>query len=618
MSDLAQRLLEAADECKDGGDGSGLFLVACKECFDNGQQSEVLSLLSDEKRRDLVRCVGWDLIGIVSDQLNDESNDSERDIVLCNLMTLIGRLSNARELCLCVSERLTQTLHAKCIANLVAILECALVRLQDVWPKMLKSARPVIIQQLESFYSSAESDRYESDEEDKSENDKARKGRDAGEIEYDKLLLVLQSVEQLSCRLVTEAFESHSDEKLEEKRRELGVLLVHLLGIPVVHCQLKVERDNSHHSTASLIGKFAVNVMALLFAIRFRAIKIMEFSTQKRTIYHRKRNVDDDIGEYYIDKKNDFELPPLACGCFSYLLLVEGIEFDSFPSVYHSVYLLRINLPLIIQLLIQSTKHAVKKGILLLMCLVERVNDHELSRELLSETKFLQVAERLIDVMIYNSSRELRKHALSVLPRYFAIFIVDARYKLLLALLAATDHSGVASLLIHEAKEDVIRFIDCVMKFDEPHVSITDIQRLFDFVFSLKAGKSTDLLQELDRVMAALNLLRFVLLKDKRRTNVTGVWSHIEKIEQSFLTPMRELLAMTKTDWQHEIEKSKHHPKKQEERENQPQINIRLCGGKELPYISRKQQTHVAHSALVSLDMLESVLARVCDIIDTS
>ena len=508
-----------------------------------------------------------------------------------------------------MSERLASTLNTKSLIVLISTLQSALTRMTDDWPKMLKSARPVLLQQLESFYSLAtrDSEIYESEDESELEPNRTTK-KHRGMVDLDSLLPVLESVRKLGDGLVSSAFHTDSEKTMEEKRRELGVLLLGLLGIPLVHCQLVVTEKSSSNIRA--VRKFAVDVMGLLCTIRFHAIKIMEFSTQERTVHCSRR--DGDEGEYYVSESDDFELPPLACGCFSYLLLVEGINFDSFPTVYHPVYLLRINLPLIEQLIIQSTKPAVDKGLTLLDTLVSKVNKGSIPREILSEKIFLRVAECLIDLMIHNESRRLRKLAICVLPRYLAVFGAYARYKMLVTLLSATDHGGVASLLIYELKQNVVQFVDAVSEGGEPYVNHADIQSLFSSLFSLEDGKSTDILEELDRIMASLNLLRFVLLRDKRETNVTGVWSQIGRIEKKFLDPMRELLHVSKADWQHEVtELQKRCPKE----EKGPEVTVCLHGGERLPDLGTKRKGELAHTALISLDMLESVLARVCDII---
>lgn len=613
MTHLLEQLRESADAFAASDESSDVFLVACKECFDHGQHSEVAALLSDEKRRRLVERAGWDLIGVVSDRLNHDIDESEKDGVLCNILNLIGRVCSPREVCLCVSERLTSTLYGRCLRALIATLESALVRMKDDWPKMLKSARCVLVRQLESFYS-PNSESYESEEDDETEENKKTKRKQKGEIEYDELLPVLESLGQLSHRLVTEAFHTDDKEKLEQKRRELGVFLVCLLGIPLVHCKVVASEANCSSKVIAL-KKFVVDVMGLLHCIRFHAIKVMEFAAQKRTVYRRRK--DGDEGNYYVSESDDYELPPLACGCFSYLLLVQEMQLDSFPNVYSPIHLLRINLPLVEQLIIQSSKQAVEKGVTLLDTLSGRVNKGSVPKQLLNEKIVRRVAECLIDLMIHNSSRILRKLAVSVLPRYLSLFEAGARYRMLFTLLAATDHSGVAALLIHEAKNDVIQYIDAVIQGHQPDVGSSDVQQLFSSVFTLKAGQDTDLLQELDRTMASLNLLRFVLLRDKKEENVTGIWSQIARIEEAFLDPVREVLGVTKTYWQHETELLKQ-PVREQEREDQPEINVRLQGGGILPDISRQHEGELAHSAVVMLDMLESVLARVCDIIAMS
>lgn len=52
------------------------------------------------------------------------------------------------------------------------------------------------------------------------------------------------------------------------------------------------------------------------------------------------------------------------------------------------------------------------------------------------------------------------------------------------------------------------------------------------------------------RVMAALNCLRFLLLRDPVSVNETGIWSHIPHIEQGFIEPLHTGIKLSMAHYQ--------------------------------------------------------------------
>ncbi|EMP36614.1 Glomulin [Chelonia mydas] len=136
---------------------------------------------------------------------------------------------------------------------------------------------------------------------------------------------------------------------------------------------------------------------------------------------------------------------------------------------------------------------------------------------------------------------------------------------------------------------------------------------LLDLVLLLPEGAETDLLQNSDRIMASLNLLRYLVIKDNEYDNQTGIWTELNKIEQNFLKPLHTGLNMSKAHYEAEIKSKKGNRR---ESHNSKAVCSVTVGGEKMPNMTTEMQLQVLHSALFTFDLIESVLARVEELIE--
>ncbi|KAH1166586.1 hypothetical protein KIL84_015758 [Mauremys mutica] len=136
---------------------------------------------------------------------------------------------------------------------------------------------------------------------------------------------------------------------------------------------------------------------------------------------------------------------------------------------------------------------------------------------------------------------------------------------------------------------------------------------LLDLVLLLPEGAETDLLQNSDRIMASLNLLRYLVIKDNEYDNQTGIWTELSKIEQNFLSPLHTGLNMSKAHYEAEIKSKKENRR---ESYNSKAVCSVTVAGEKMPNMTTEMQLQVLHSALFTFDLIESVLARVEELIE--
>uniref|UniRef100_A0A4W3HLL0 Glomulin, FKBP associated protein a n=1 Tax=Callorhinchus milii TaxID=7868 RepID=A0A4W3HLL0_CALMI len=279
--------------------------------------------------------------------------------------------------------------------------------------------------------------------------------------------------------------------------------------------------------------------------------------------------------------QEDIKYPMNSLACLAYLLFVQHIGIDHFPAVYRYVKYYSINATFLY---------------LFGICI--------------DYTNIVFVLGMQVKVMTLCPIDHLRKWSLRIFQQYINKFDTSGKYKLFRCLLKTSQHAGVQGYIIQNIKDQV----DLALKpgnknvwFSDPHL-IT----LLHSVLSLPEGAETDLLQNSDRIMASLNLLRYLVIRDNEWQNQTGIWTDLFWIE-NFLHPLRTGLNMSKAHYEAEIRTKEENKKIKGLFETQCSLTV---GGKKLPKMTISMQLEVLRSAIYTFDLMESVLARIEELTD--
>uniref|UniRef100_G1RHJ6 Glomulin, FKBP associated protein n=1 Tax=Nomascus leucogenys TaxID=61853 RepID=G1RHJ6_NOMLE len=296
-----------------------------------------------------------------------------------------------------------------------------------------------------------------------------------------------------------------------------------------------------------------------------------------------------------------------ASEIIAYLVFVQGIRIDQLPMVLSPLYLLQFNMGHIEVFLQRTEESVISKGLELLENSLLRIEDNSLLYQYLEIKSFLTVPQGLVKVMTLCPIETLRKKSLAMLQLYINKLDSQGKYTLFRCLLNTSNHSGVEAFIIQNIKNQ----IDMSLKRTRNNKWFTGPQliSLLDLVLFLPEGAETDLLQNSDRIMASLNLLRYLVIKDNENDNQTGLWTELGNIENNFLKPLHMGLNMSKAHYEAEIKNS------QEAQKSKDLCSITV-GGEEIPNMPPEMQLKVLHSALFTFDLIESVLARVEELIE--
>jgi hypothetical protein len=200
---------------------------------------------------------------------------------------------------------------------------------------------------------------------------------------------------------------------------------------------------------------------------------------------------------------------------------------SSFPLVYDNFYLLKNLLPISLRLLLVNEQICyTHMGLFTIDYFIARINIKTLDAMCIGEIKIVaESMDALFRLVIYSTFETIRKKSLQTVETYFKRLNREARYEFLKHFLNVysgdqTLNNYLVAYLIYLFKEELN---ECFTQSDEFYfVSNTNrFKSLFDLIVVLKENDTCDIMQESSRIVACLNMLRFILLRDQfDRTNV--------------------------------------------------------------------------------------------------
>ncbi|XP_032829561.1 glomulin [Petromyzon marinus] len=302
-----------------------------------------------------------------------------------------------------------------------------------------------------------------------------------------------------------------------------------------------------------------------------------------------------------------------ALCCLAHLLLVQRLHV--FPAVYSSEFLLQRTLCYVSAMLQTNEEAVTLKGMALLEWALGQAAPRALGRPLLELPVFLQLPQNLIKVMTLCPAEQLRRRSLSLFQSYLDRFEPAAMHTLYRVLFRTSSHAGVAGFLIHAVKTQVDLALKGSTDGDRACFLGPSLVPLLHSALSLEHGAETDLLQGSDRVMAGLNLLRYLVIRDPPWENRTCVWTELSRLEERFLRPLRTGLSLSRAHYDNELTRSRSGDTQRDSVTDGAGLSVSV-GGDPLPSMPLKQRAQVLQSALFTFDLMESVMVRLEELIE--
>uniref|UniRef100_A0A8D2ZM91 Glomulin, FKBP associated protein b n=1 Tax=Scophthalmus maximus TaxID=52904 RepID=A0A8D2ZM91_SCOMX len=328
----------------------------------------------------------------------------------------------------------------------------------------------------------------------------------------------------------------------EELRMELLKFCMRSLREPLLEAELNRERKSS-------LWLFATEIMVTLPAIQASLSELLFFSSLKKSSL--------------VDNSQSRE----SRACLAYLLFVQLVTMDTFPAVFSPVFVLQCNMEYIDQLL---SRYAVNRA----------------RGEYGSGFKIILLTDCPL--------QHLRTSGLQVLQLFINKLDAEAKHKFFRCMLKASNHAGVESYIVKNIKNQVELSME--PGNSNPWFLGEEFLSLLELVLCLPQGAETDLLNSMDRIMESLNLLRFLLIRDKEP------WS---KLTSGYYSA--ELKALR------EDRKLKAREARDAARSARIVKSITVKRGN-VSNMSPEVQHQVLQSALVTFDLMESLIVRIDEI----
>nr|XP_013816825.1 PREDICTED: glomulin isoform X2 [Apteryx mantelli mantelli] len=381
-----------------------------------------------------------------------------------------------------------------------------------------------------------------------------------------------------------------------ELKEELLKFCMKSLKYPLLTAQLEQLESIEEHP----FRRFATEIIDILWDMRELIPLVF--------LHHKGRSPSWENEEFVdVEQKNSAD----SLACLSYLMFVQYFGIDCFPMVFSPSYLLQCNMTHIEVLLKRTEESVLSKGLDLFESSLLRMEDNSLLHQYLEFSDFITVPQNLVKVMTLCPIEHLRKKSLNILQLFIDKFDAEGKYTLFRCLLKTSNHAGVEGYIIQNIKDQI--HLSLTKVCDNSWFTGHHLISLLDLVLLLPEGAETDLLQNSDRIMASLNLLRYLIIKDNEYNNQTGVWTMLAKIEQNFLKPLHVGLNMSKAHYEAEIKNKKENRR---EAHNSNTVCSVTVSGEKMPAMTTEMQLQVLRSALFTFDLIESVLARVEELIE--
>ncbi|KAL4234220.1 hypothetical protein ACF0H5_005873 [Mactra antiquata] len=397
------------------------------------------------------------------------------------------------------------------------------------------------------------------------------------------------------------------------KQREILVkYLLKVIDHPLAYLDLTAREENGlvikansrlHMETVTgYLMKLTPNISALI-----------DSSNEETNRLMRKRKHTEMDSELLAD------IPPvLSLCCLSYFMHVEQFEQTSLSCLVTKKGIFESNMKFIQILMLRQENEIRRKGVALFMTLVKELPPGIVFEyEDLDRPEYFGIIGAIFDIMIHSPDRELRQCCVKVFPSFIQYFCYEARYQISVKLFGTLTHAGAYGFCVNLFKnqmEEILSNPEMCSEDAEFFIGL-NLKRIFLLICNLPEGPATDLVENSDRIIAVLNLMRYLILRDPPKKNLTGFWNFIKELETDFLKPLQVGIDMSKGHYALEVEGIEKGNDSKATNEEEVEMSVSVAGFK-MPKMARGQKIAVMRQALNTLDLINSLVVRVNELLE--
>ncbi|XP_037043958.1 glomulin [Bradysia coprophila] len=394
------------------------------------------------------------------------------------------------------------------------------------------------------------------------------------------------------------------------RKNVLGCFILQLLGPPLAYLDLSEPVDKSLTNTYSRqCAESIVRHFTKLFPDPYFLLPYAE-----RRIRWPIKSRPSAAGVYEDAPKDIFvieeKVPLLAVGVLYYLMFAENLIPLNAPTVYTELHLFESSLYLICEMFKSNENMIHYKALLLTSALLDRFGSERIPSGSLDLNVHQIFCEELIRIISQTQIKRNSQKGSQLIKKYILQFDEDGRMVLIKNLLTVTTHNGLVGYFITIYKDMVSEALNSSETEISTHFSGSELKSLtLQRICVLPKGSETDLLQNSDAIICALNMIRYLSIRDKN--NRTNFWDWVRDVEQQFLAPLRVGLDMTRAHYKLE-------EKRVQDGTDDKSVDVELSvSGESLPVMSQEYKLQMIASAMNTFEMMESLLSRVNECVDS-
>lgn len=409
--------------------------------------------------------------------------------------------------------------------------------------------------------------------------------------------------------------------------------LIKILGGALMHASLSSRQVSGAGKQQTACGLCAERCVRLLLKIHPDVVKLLSCAAEENEANERRRRdailcrqraaaagdreqqpEGDDDDELETLLNNEGMVSNSGLSMLAFMVFSERVGIECVPQVYRHQYLMTFALCHVRQLLSDSRSATVMKGIFLGSSLLGSIDVRSLESHVLEMDDMMQVIRCIVRAMVGSRVKEVCLSAIRLLAALLKAFSRDGRCRLLEFLLSGTAHQNVrghAVVLIKDEIDELLRERVCSAADGTIKSMLHRLQRP---IFSVPPDgfRAKLLTDERERVMAALNLLRYLLIRDSPVENCTGIWSIVDTVVSAFLRHVRDGVTLARGDVLAEIRLLESEQIDETCAGKKRECNVCLnVGNQSFDDLNKEQRMEMMNVGLINLDMVESVLIRV-------
>lgn len=394
------------------------------------------------------------------------------------------------------------------------------------------------------------------------------------------------------------------------RKNILGCFILQLLGPPLAYLDLSEPVNRTLTNTYSRqCAETLVRHYTKLYPDPYFLLSYAE-----RRIRWPLKSRSADAGVYEDAPRDIFlieeKVPLVAVGLLYYLMFAENLIPSTAPTVYTDLHLFESTLYLVCEMFRSNENTIHHKALQLAMVLLDRFGDRRIPSDSLELRVHETFCEELIRIISQTQIKRNSQNGGRLIKKYILQFDDDGRMVLIKNLLRVSTHNGLTGYLITIYKDMVA---DALNKCDNEvpsHLSGAELKSLvLQQICVLPKGTETDLLQNSDSIISALNMIRYLSIGD--RNNRTNYWDWVREVDEQFLAPLRVGLDMTRAHYKLE-------EKRVEDGTDDKSVDVELSvSGETLPTMTKEYKLQMLASAMNTFEMMESLLSRVNECIES-